>query len=223
VAAPRDPLAFLHTGGLSGVFVTDSPMTRLASEVYAMLEPYAEQDAAYGWALRSLVESITKMYTDVDELVRTSADGDDPPWSAAMDATRVPTEGMAWLGQLIGVTVLPADSFDISRQKLASAATGIRRGSLVQMKLAAQQLLTGTQTVVVSERTSDAWHFAVRTRVSETPSSAAVLAALTAQKPAGLIMDYNTYSGLLYQETSALYASYTASTAGKATYTIRSA
>jgi hypothetical protein len=91
------------------------------------------------------------------------------------------------------------------------------------MKAAAQLLLTGNKTVVVQERVGDAWHFSVRTRTGETPSSAAVLAALQAQKPAGLILDYATFTGILYQETTAAFASYTATQAAKATYTIRSA
>jgi len=222
VAAPLDPYVNLRTGGLSGVFVADSPMTRLASEVYAAMEPYAEPDAATGWALRSLVEALTKMYTDVDELVRDSADGLNPGWSAAFDANRVPAEGLAWLGQLVGVPLLRGDTLATSRIRVAGAETGIRRGSLTTMIIVAKRLLTGNKTVFVSERTSNAWTFQISTRTSETPSSAAVLAALTAQKPAGLIMTYLTVAGVVYSETTAAYATYAATTAAKATYTIRS-
>jgi hypothetical protein len=217
-----DPQAWLRQTGLSGVYVVDVPMSRLAAEVYAKLEPYAEIDEANGWALRSIVEALTKMYVDVDELVRESAIGQ-PGWSPLFDASRCPSEGLTWLAQIIGCTIARGDTLAVTRSKLAGAESGLRRGTLATMKIAAQRLLTGNKTIVVSERTSDAWHFAIRTRTTETPDSAAVLAALTAQKPAGLIMDYATYPGLLYQETTAAFANYTATQAAKATYTIRSA
>lgn len=217
-----NPQAWLKQTGFSGVFVGDSPMSRLAAEVYAKLEPYAEQDQANGWALRSIVEAMTKMYVDVDELVRDSLTGD-PGWSALFDATRCPPEGLTWLAQLLGCSIQQGDGLDVTRDKILGAESGIRRGSLVTMKRAAARLLTGNKTIVVSERTSDAWHFSIRTRTSETPSSAAVLAALNAEKPAGLIMDYATFTGILYLESLANQATYTLSTAAKATYTLRGA
>lgn len=217
-----DPYAWVKQTGLSGVFVGDSPTSRLAQEVYDKLEPYAEVDEANGWALRSLVESITKMYLDVDDLVRESVT-DDPGWSALFDSARVPPEAMPWLAQIIGNTLQAGDSLAVTRDKLKWAESGIQRGSLETMKRAAARLLTGNKTIVVTERVGDAWHFSIRTRTAETPSSAAVLAALTASKPAGLIMDYATFTGILYQESLANQATYTLSLAAKATYTLRGA
>lgn len=217
-----DPQAYLKLSGFSGKFVGDSPLSRLAAEVYAKLEPYAEVDEANAYALRSIVEALTKMYVDVDELVRDSLGGD-PGWSALFDATRCPPEGLTWLAQLVGVTIQRGDDLATTRDKILGAESGIRRGSLVTMKRAAARLLTGNKTIVVTERTSDAWHFSIRTRTAETPSSTAVLAALTAAKPAGLIMDYATFTGILYQESLANQATYTLSAAAKATYTLRGA
>lgn len=217
-----DPQAWLKQSGFSGVFVGDTPTSRLAAEVYARLEPYAEADETNGWALRSIVEAMTKMYVDIDELVRDSLAGD-PGWSALFDATRAPPEALSWLAQIVGTTIQRGDDLATTRSKIAGAESGIRRGSLATMRAAAARLLTGNKTIVVTERTSDAWHFAIRTRTVETPSSAAVLAALNAEKPAGLIMDYATFTGILYQESLANQATYTLSTAAKATYTLRGA
>lgn len=221
MTAPPDPLDFLKTTGLSGHFLADSPMSRLAADIYALLEPYTEVDAANGYALRTIVEGIAKTLTDLDEIVREGPNGQ-TRWSSIMDATRCPPEGLAWLGQIVGTRLIPGDTLDTHRARVG-AADGLRRGSPAQMTLAAQRLLTGNKTVFISERTSDAWHFSVRTRTSETPSSAAVLAALTAAKPAGLILDYATFTGILYQESLANQATYTLSTAAKATYTLRGA
>lgn len=222
MTAPLDQLAWLNQSGISGVFVADSPLTRLAADVYAIMDPYAEVDAANGFALRTIVEAMTKTFTDIDELVRNSPAGD-PGWSPMFDADRAPPEALAWLAQIVGMIVNPADGVIETRWRVGNAVGGVRRGSLSTMIAVAQRLLTGNKTVVVTERTSDAWHFAVRTRTSETPSSAAVLAALNAAKPAGLIMDYATFTGILFQESLVNQATYTLSTAAKSTYTLRGA
>lgn len=215
-----DPQAFLKLSGISATFVPDLPLSRLAADIYALLEPYAEGDAALGYPLRAFVESIAKMLTDVDELVRDGPNGE-LRWSGLFDASRIPPEGLGWLGQIVGVALVPVDPIATSRARVA-AADGIKRGSVAQVKLAAQRLLIGNKTVIMTERTTDAWHFAVRTRTTETPNSAAVLAALLAAKPAGLILDYATFTGILYQETSAAFATYAATSTAKTTYAIRS-
>lgn len=223
MTAPFDQQAWLQQSGISGTFVADVPLSRLAEDVYDILEPYAEADAASGYALRSIVEAMTKTYVDIDELVRNSPDGLNVGWSGMFDASRCPPEALAWLGQLVGMIIYPTDGITETRWRVSKAVGGIRRGSLSTMIAVAQRLLTGNKTVVVTERTSDAWHFAIRTRTAETPSSAAVLAALNAAKPAGLIMDYATFTGILFQESLANQATYTLSTAAKATYTLRGA
>lgn len=220
MTAPLDPQGYLKTGGLSGVYIADSPIGRLAADIYALLTPYSEDDATTGYALRSIVEAMAKTFTDVDELVRDSVAGD-PGWSAILDAVRVPDEGVAWLGQIVGTPPNQGDTLAVSRARIATGE-GIHRGSIPTITAIAKRLLTGTKLVVIQERTSDAWHYSVRTRTTETPSSAAVLAAMQAAKPAGLILDYATFTGVLYQETTAAFATYAATTAAKATYTIRS-
>ena len=59
----------------------------------------------------------------------------------------------------------------------------------------------------------------VITRTAETPNSAAVLAALTAQKPAGILLTYATTTGNTYLEVRATQATYTAVKTTYATYT----
>lgn len=217
-----DPNAWLQQTGLSGVFVGDSPTSRLAQEVYDKLAPYAEVDEANGWALRSLVEAVTKMYLDVDDLVRESP-ADDPGWSALFDAARMPPEAMPWLAQLIGMVVVRSDPLDVTRDKLTYAETGIQRGSVPSMLRSIKRTLTGNKTVFITERTTDAWHLSIRTRTAETPSSTVTAQAIIAQKSAGLVIDYATFTGILFTESLANQATYTLSTAAKATYTLRGA
>jgi hypothetical protein len=220
--APADLQGFLKTGGLSAVYVADSPLSRLAADVYALLTPYAEVDEANGYALRSTVEALTKMYFDVDELVREGVNGE-PGWSAAVDATRVPSEGLAWLGQIFGVRINPGESVSYYRQRV-DGAVGIRRGSMGAMTLAVQPYLTGGKLVVFGERNGgSAYSLVVKTRTAETPNTAPVIAALQATKPAGVLLGYSTFTGILFQESKVNQATYTLSKAAKATYTLRGA
>jgi hypothetical protein len=222
VTAPDDPLAWLKLSGISGTFVADTPLSRLAQDVYSILEPYAEQDAALGYGLRTIVEAMTKTFVDIDELVRESPQGD-VGWSAMFDADRAPPEALAWLGQVVGTSIAPADGLTETRWRVANGVGGIRRGSLTTMIAAMKRTLTGNKTVFVTERVGDAWHFSIRTRTSETPSTLATTLALISQKPAGLIGDYATYTGILFQESLVNQATYSASLTAKATYTLRGA
>lgn len=53
-----------------------------------------------------------------------------------------------------------------------------------------------------------AYGLSVYTRLGETPNSAAVLAALMAQKPAGIILNYQALPDVTYQDIFANYATY---------------
>jgi hypothetical protein len=219
---PRDLQAVLKTGGLSGVYVADSPMTRLAADVYALMGPWAELDDVNGFALRALVESVTKTFTDVDELVRDGVNGE-PGWSSSLDTTRAPNEALGWLGQMLGVQLRSGESPTYLRQRVA-LPTGFRRGSTGGMQVAILPYLTGNKTVLFGERTGgSAYTISVRTRTAETPSTTPVLQALRDSKPAGVLLDYATFTGILFQESKANQATYTLSKAAKTTYTLRGA
>lgn len=207
--------------GLSGDFVPAAGLSRMASDVYAELSPLTEQDATYGYPLRTLVQALCKMIEDVDELVREGTGGE-TSWSALFDPTRTPEEGLAWLGQLLGVPVNRGESIDTRRARVVAAA-GINRGTKAAMTAAAAIHLTGTKHVLFIERTSDAYHFGVRTRSSETPDPTQTLADLISAKPAGLIMDYTTYDGVTFEDSLLADPTYADSTTAHATYALRSA
>lgn len=206
--------------GLSGEFVPRLELSRVAEEIYGALGPYTEVDADNGLAMRWFVSALCKMFEDVDELVRDSLLGEQG-WSEMFDPTRVPPEGMAWLGQLLGVRIPPSADEAIARAMLVTPA-GIHRGTRPAMEGAIAPLLIGNKTVYFFERDTSAYHIAIRTRTTETPDPAAVLAALIANKPAGLVLDYATFAGVLYLETSGAFATYAATSAAKATYALRS-
>lgn len=74
--------------------------------------------------------------------------------------------------------------------------------------------------IIFNERSNgSAYHYSVRTLTSETPDPDLVLKVLTDQKPAGLIMDYATMTGMTYDTINAAYDTYTDSYVDRATYT----
>lgn len=86
------------------------------------------------------------------------------------------------------------------RDLLANAAAARRVGSTAAWEAAITPLLTGTQTVL-HERIfgGDPWHLRFETFAAETPSPAAVAAAIAqVRRPAGLLVTYELY-GADYQ------------------------
>jgi hypothetical protein len=131
---------------------------------------------------------------------------DGPPyWSALVDIDRCPALALPWLAQMVGVVAPPQEvgesdnAYEIRLREYIRATPGFSRGSPGAMMAAAQQFLTGTKSVIFRERDTGAYRLTVRTKVSETPDEAKVLKALLAQKPAGIVLDYDSISGQDYQ------------------------
>jgi hypothetical protein len=125
---------------------------------------------------------------------------------------------LPWLGQFVGVTVPDGASEDAAREYI-DALPGFARGRRESIIAAAQMTLTDTETVIIQERYGgDAYALAVRTLVDETPDEAATLAAILAQKPAGLVLDYATTTLSTYDAVRVTYATYAALLSAVATY-----
>lgn len=164
-----------------------------AEAVYAQLTPltYGDSDAT-GWPLLLYIGALGQMLQELDYLAHNGVAG--TPWENILDLDMIPDHGLPWLGQMAGVRVDTGQSAALQRQQIRNHS-GWGRGSVATFLASAKYLLTGTQTVVVTERTNDAYTFLVNTYSTETPNSAAVLAVLTANKPAGLVMTYNVLAG----------------------------
>lgn len=171
----------------------------LAAELYRSLLPFTRwsderrekewTDEELGWPLASYVAALASMFTELDDLVRTTDDG--PGYSALLDADRAPLNALPWLGQFIGVTVDTTKSDAAQRAQIRDEA-GFRRGRPASMVAAAQTTLTDTKTVMMTERYTSAYRLRVRTFDVETPDIEATRAALISQKPAGIVLDYDT-------------------------------
>lgn len=174
-----------------------------APRLYDEVAPLTASEVANGYPLWQLCRALAAPKEQAQLLV----DGHDEPWGVVMDAETCPEWGMDWLAQFAGVTLTQGTSTTIRRGELRSDSRR-RRGTPGMMIAAAQAHLTGTKAVVLRERDGSPYRLTVLTLAVETPEPALVEAALRAQKPAGLLLDYRTITGQDYQQLAASYVTY---------------
>jgi len=175
-------------------------------EVYDRLLTLTRDDEIHGWSLALYVNAIGKMFQIVEDYSRDQIVGgqDLPGWSQLLDVDRAPTAALGWLAQFVGVELEPNLDDATQRARIRETA-GWKRGSLGAISGAAHQYLIAPKNVIIRERdpvacpTHPAYGLTVITYTSQTPDSAKVLAALLAQKPAGIILRYITADGQDYQ------------------------
>lgn len=143
------------------------PMAQIAADVYAGLAPIAVGDDQRGYPLAILVGAVGEMFRDVEDLVRAQPGRE--PYQQAFDIDAAPAWLYPWLGQVVGVRDISGLSASAQQAKIIAEA-GFYRGSTPALQAAIAATLTGTQTVRVIERTSDAWTLTAVTNPSETPN-----------------------------------------------------
>jgi hypothetical protein len=178
-----------------------------AARLYGMLEPLAQYDPLNGWALVILLNAIGAEYQLVEDYVRDTPAG--PGWSLLLDLNRCPSEALGWLAQFVGVRLLPGASDADSRHRIANVS-GWWRGTPATIQQAAWRTLTGQARVYLTERDGDPYTLTVLTYSHETPNPAATEAAILAEKPAGIILNYVCQSGQLYSRVVTRVATYAA-------------
>lgn len=191
-------------------------LSSFAQRLYDEFVPLALEDAANEYALAWWLATISNPFQLVDDLARDTSAGEG--WSIAVDLARVPDFMLDWLGQFVGVRT-PVGSTPAVKRALIAAVGGWNRGTSTSMRGAVQALLTGNKTVIFAERDGGPYSLTIITRTSETPDVPAVLAALKAQKPGGILLNYVTSDGNTYLEVRATKANYTAVIAAYANYT----
>ena len=187
-------------------------MTIIGDRLYEMLAPLAYDDESQGNAVKVLCDAAGAMFEQVAQLVEPGPNGE-PAWSVLLDIDRCPGYALPWLGQFVGVTVDTTLDEAGQRRQIREEA-GMKRGTSAAIAAAAQRYLTGTQTVIMVERDSSvapahpAYGLKVLTLTAETPDSAAVLAALMAAKPAGIILEHDVVDGQTWQQLIDNYATW---------------
>lgn len=198
-------------------------VSAFTTEVYEHQHMFAANDANEGYSLLLLTQALTAPFVEVDDIVRDSDDG--VGWSALFDPDRCPVDKLGYLAQFVGVRLLAGLS-EAEQRARVKGTDGFKRGSLGAVTAAAKQFLTGTKFVLIKERydidnpTLDSpYYLYIATKPSETPDYAAALAAIIAQKPAGIILRY-TVTGATdsYEGLAAYQVSYQTVFDGYATY-----
>lgn len=199
-------------------------VSEYAERLYARLLPLAYEDESHDWPLLRYIDTIARMVEDVDDWSKDRPEY--PGWHLILDVDNTPVEFLPWLGQFVGVktdAILPGETVPAwearQRDKIRLVA-GFSRGTPGSIIAAVKPFLTGTQEVSLFERDTSPYHFAVQTQESETPigNVAAITAAITAVKPAGLQFTYARVPDWTYNDIDAAYATYDAMDAANATY-----
>lgn len=166
---------------------------KAAEDLYARLAPLAWADEEHGWPLLTFCGALTAAFEEIDLLARDQPDGT-PGWALVMDPGQAPEKWLAWLGQFAGVRRPPSASGEEMRALIATRPR-FRRGTPQSLIEAARPTLTGSRRVTLVERHGSAYQLLAVTYTAETPDPAATLAALTAAKPAGLILTHRVDDG----------------------------
>jgi hypothetical protein len=174
-------------------------MDSFAQAVYNSLniDGLLDDNPAAATLFGKFISALGTMFQQQDDLVQIETDSQGklaPSWSILMDIDRLPDEGLGWFSQFMGVALNPNLSANDQRQQIRNHA-GWNRGTPATLAAAVQALLTGTKTVQYIERDTTPYHFTISTYTTETPNSAAVTAAIIANKPAGLQFTYTVIAG----------------------------
>jgi hypothetical protein len=165
----------------------------LTQTLIDLLQPMLYGEVPHNYALTKYLGGLGIEFEIIEQWARDTDDGK-IGYSILVDANRVPGYAIPWLAQFVGVSITQGLSVTQQREQLLGLGNW-KRGTVAALQAAPLPLLTGSQTVQVKERDTSPYHFQVLTYASETPDSSKVLAALLAQKPAGLVMTYVVFSG----------------------------
>ena len=177
-----------------------------AEELFAACPAWARADGeSTGWAFLHFCEAICRKFQTLEDVIRDTDLG--PGWSHVLDVDRAPAAWLPWLSQFVGVRLIPGETEAQNRDRI-KRRDGLKRGTVNAMRAAVEDTLTGTKHVILNERNGSAYRLSVRTLGTETPDPTKTLAAALSQKPAGIVLDYGTYTGPTYDVVRANFDTY---------------
>lgn len=169
--------------------------SELAEQIYAALDPFTRVKPLQQLALINFIDAwATPFLGEIYDLVRDRDEG--PGWSILFDPDRAPSNALPYLAQFVGVE-LSNNMTDLERREAIKNPSGWRRGTPEALVDAVARTLTDTRKVIVIERhEGSAYKLWVRTLVVETPDEDATVAAILSQKPLGIVLTYQSITGL---------------------------
>lgn len=201
---------------------TDPHGSNFAARLYAQLAPFQPLDQlGHLWAF---CDGIYAMIQEVESLT-TGRDDGLPGWANLVDIDACRDEDLAYLGQFVGVELVPGMTPDQQREYIR-ALPGFYRCRPATIIAAVKATLTGTKYVDLVERQwndgsgwqDDAWRYTVITKPSETPNQALTIAAIQSQKPGPDLFYYIGIEAATYAWLGVEYDSYTEMQAAYPTY-----
>lgn len=188
-------------------------MARVADDLYEALGPFTSGDNGQ---LLALCEAIADG-TGMEQINGYVAENDREGWRIVFDPEDAPIEVLPYLAQFSGAVLEDEDDEAAKRSKIKSPASRLR-GTVPAMIDAIQRTLTGSESVNIVERWTSAYTVWIRSRIDETPSTAATWAAILTQKPIGLVVTYEAVAGQSWSDLIADHASWTATKADYASW-----
>lgn len=192
-----------------------------AEELYAALAPVQEaaDEASGEWIGLKACMALVAGKIDLIHGYLIDDEQDYPAWAIIFDPHRAPVEALPYLAQFDGAILRP-DMDAEARRNAILAPEAFARGRLASLEAVARRRLTGTKTVIVTERyTGDAWKLRVETLVSETPEPAETQREIIEfQKPIGILLFFNTRTAWTWGEVKVEKATYPTWTAVKAAF-----
>lgn len=172
-----------------------------ALTLYEALSPaFTTLDEANDYPLLRLCNALTSGTIDrVHEWV-TENEGR-PGWQILLDPQRAPADVLPWLAQFDGATLRP-DMTEEQKRSAIVTPEAFRRGTIPAIEQVAKRRLTGTQTIIITERyTEKAWRLLIETLEGETPEPEKTESEIIAeQKPIGIVLFFNRRAVWDWQE-----------------------
>lgn len=129
-------------------------------------------------------------------------------WEVVFNVDICPPEALPYLAQFVGVRFEDNLTIQQQREKI-KGRPAFKRGTPAAIKSATQTHLTGERFVFFGERwEGKAYRLLIRTFDGETPSEARTRADILAQKPAGIVLDYESVAMKIYAELLAEHPVY---------------
>lgn len=144
--------------------------------------------------------------------------GDNEPWDTLLDPQRTPAEALPYLAQFVGLEIQPSWGEHQLRQEIEAPSQWARGRPGTMLDALKRTLSVDDPYIQFVEQYTSAYILLVRTLTSQTPSESRSRAALMAQKPGGIVLDYDTIAGQNYLQLDTDYASYNAVEADYDTY-----
>ena len=174
----------------------------VAEQITESLGPFARESEDLGEFVEGLTAPIELPYEIVGE------EDQEYGWSIVLDPDLCPAEALPWLAQFEGVE-LTEDMNEAQRRAAIRSRDGSGRGRPATIIGRIERTLTISRRVIVSEQhEGDAYILWIRTLASETPDENLTRAAAVSQKPAGIVLDYDTIVDGSYDELALEYSTY---------------